>query len=165
MKRLFVPLPAGLLPGLLLLGTFLAAPATAQQPARAATAPAQAAPRSVGVDPNAALNAAVQVAQMVDAGRLAELWEGASAVTKRATPRQAFVDGVTRMRRANGAVAGRAWMAVRRQQLDGSNNTPAGNYISVELSAQIAGGKRVRELVTFRVDEDGVLRFSGYVMG
>lgn len=150
----------------LLAALFLAGSAMAQQPQQARPAAAQppGGARNAGLDPNAALNAAFQVAQMVDAGRTAELWDGASAVTKRLMQKQAFVEGVTKMRKPLGPVQGRAWMAVRRQQLTGTDKLPAGNYISVELAAQVAGNKRLRELVTFRVDEDGVSRFSGYVM-
>lgn len=151
---------------LILVALLLAGPAIAQQgqQARPAAAPAPSATRSAGVDPNGALNAAFQVAQMVDAGRTAELWDGASAVTKRLMQKQAFVNGVTSMRKQKGDVRGRAWVAVRRQQLAGTDKVPAGNYVSVELAAQVAGNKMLRELITFRVDEDGVLRFSGYVM-
>lgn len=162
MKRRYILALAALL---------LAATATAQQsqpaqPARsiAAQAAANAAARAAAVDPNGALNAAFQVVQMVDAGRTAELWDSASATTKRLTQKQAFVDGVTKMRGQHGATQARAWIAVRRQQIPAGQDVPAGNYVSVELLAQIAGGKALRELVTFRQDEDGALRFSGYVL-
>ncbi|MEL1265897.1 DUF4019 domain-containing protein [Pseudoxanthomonas putridarboris] len=150
---------------LAIVALWLAAPAAAQQQqAGPAAQPGAAAPRTAGVDPNAALNGALQVAGMIDAGHVGELWDGASSVTKRATQRQPFVEGITKMRKAQGAVAGRGWTAVRRQQLAGTDQVPAGNYVSVELAAQVAGNKLLRELVTFRVDEDGVMRFSGYVM-
>lgn len=150
---------------ILALAAMLAMPAMAQQ-AQSVTAPARAAnaPRNVELNPDGVLNAALQVAQMIDAGRAAELWDGASAVTRRFVQRRAFVGGVDRMRAPHGVVQGRAWTAVRRQQIAGTQQElPAGVYISVEFATQ-AAGKMHRELVTFRADEDGTVRLSGYVM-
>lgn len=78
--------------------------------------------------------------------------------------KRVFVDGVTNMRERHGAIQGREWVSIRRQRIEGTTTVPAGNYVSVELIAQVAGGKTPKELVTFRQDEDGVLRFSGYVL-
>lgn len=140
-------------------------PALAQVPAQAASAPpASAVPHRQDVDPGAVVGAALQVAGMVDAGQAGALWDGASQVTKRTVARAAFVDGIAAKRKRHGVVVGRSWQAVRRSQLDGTTGAPAGAYISVDLLARIAGGGHARELVTLRLDEDGILRFSGYVI-
>jgi hypothetical protein len=149
---------------LLTMGAAMAQQAQQAQQARPASAPAVNAGHQSSADPSSVLNAAFQVVQLVDADRTAELWDGASAVIKRLMQKQTFVDGVTKSRKRYGAAQKRVWMAVRRQRLAGSPTVPAGDYVSVELIAQVAGGKSLRELVTFRQDEDGVLRFSGYVL-
>lgn len=149
----------------LLLGGLAASPVLAQSPAPAAGAPpASVAGSTQDVDPGALVNAALQVAGMVDAGQAGALWDGASQVAKKTVTRAAFVDGIAAKRKRYGAVGGRSWVAVRRLQSDGSTGVPAGTYLSVDLIAQVAGGGHARELVTLRLDEDGLLRLSGYVM-
>lgn len=143
-----------------LLATVAAGDAQAQSTPRPAT-PTNAARV---LPPGAALDAAMQVASMVDAGRAGELWDGASPVAKRAVTREAFVAGVSAARVRHGALANRQWLAVRRQRHDGTKDVPPGHYISIELLAQASGGKPVRELVSLRMDEDGTARLSGYVV-
>lgn len=114
--------------------------------------------------PGAALDAAVQAARLVDAGRAGELWDGASPVAKRAVTREAFIADVTAARQRHGMLADRQWLSVSRQVHDGRQGAPAGHYVSVELLARADGGRSVRELVSLRIDEDGTARLSGYVV-
>ncbi len=114
--------------------------------------------------PNAAVEAALQVAAQVDAGRAGELWDGASPVVKRVAARKDFVEGITAARKRHAAVRGRQWLEVRRQSHAGTQDVPAGHYVSVELLAALADGKQIRELVSLRMDEDGTARLSGYVV-
>lgn len=114
--------------------------------------------------PNAAVEAALQVAALVDAGRMGELWDGASPVMKRVAARNDFIEGITAARKRHAAVTGRQWLAVRRQSHAGTQDVPAGHYVSVELQAGLADGKQIRELVSLRMDEDGTARLSGYVV-
>ncbi|KRA45113.1 DUF4019 domain-containing protein [Pseudoxanthomonas sp. Root630] len=116
------------------------------------------------LSPDAAVDGALQVAALVDAGRAGELWDGASPVVKRVVARAVFIDGLAASRKPKGAVAGREWRVVRRQRHDGTQGVPAGHYVSVELLARLASGEQMRELVSLRLDEDGVARFSGYVV-
>jgi len=114
--------------------------------------------------PNAAVEAALQVAALVDAGRMGELWDGASPAVKRVVARAAFIEGITAARKRHGAVTGRQWLAVRRQVHDGTQTVPAGHYVSIELAGRRAGDRQLRELVSLRLDEDGTARLSGYVV-
>ena len=41
---------------------------------------------------------------------------------------------------------------------------PSGLYASVEFLVEFSGKRTMRELVSFRLDEDGTWRFSGYVV-
>jgi hypothetical protein len=113
--------------------------------------------------PNALHDTALHVAGVVDSGNVTQLWDGASVVTRRTVAREAFVEGVTRARRPLGAMVGREWSVLRRQYSAGGS-VPAGHYASVEFVATFAGNRKAREVVSFRQDEDGVWRFTGYVI-
>lgn len=140
--------------------------AQAQQPqaAPARTQAARPAPQAMQIQPGALLDAAIRVAKSVDAGQVPQLWNDASSVAKRAAAKDAFVAGIAELRKPLGAPVGRDWLAVRRTVSDGKTAVPAGLYGSVELAATFAGNRTVRELVTFRLDEDGVWRLSGYTL-
>ena len=116
------------------------------------------------LSPDAAVDGAFQVAALVDAGRAGELWDGASLAVKRVVARTVFIDGTAAARTPIGAIAGREWKVVRRQHHDGTQGIPEGHYVSVELLGRRSSGGPVRELVSLRLDEDGIARFSGYVV-
>lgn len=142
-----------------LLATVPAGAARAQSPSPSAT---PAAARMLA--PSVVLDAAVQAAMLVDAGRAGELWDGASPVAKRAVTREAFIAGITAARQRHGMLTDRQWLSVSRQFHDGRQGAPAGHYVSVELLARASGGRSIRELVSLRIDEDGTARLSGYVV-
>lgn len=137
----------------------------AQQPA---TAPAQSAPTPAQQAQLARQDAemsqaALKVAQMVDAGQLGPLWDGASAVARKAVAREAFVKQVGEERARLGAVVGRGQASVSRVQYGPGAQVPAGLYINVSFPSRFAGAPQpVRELVSFRLDEDQTWRLSGY---
>ena len=133
--------------------------AIAQQP------PAQAAASPVAgtIEPNAIRDAGLRVALAIDAGDVAKLWDESSAVTKKSVTRDAFVAGINQGRKPLGRIATRNWLSVRRQFGDGQA-LPSGLYASAEFLAESAGKPPVRELVSFRLDEDGTWRFAGYAV-
>lgn len=137
----------------------------AQQPQAARPAASQAAARPTpgAVDPNGIRDAGLRVATAVDAGQAAKLWDEASVVTKKSLTREAFVAGITKSRQPLGKAPSRSWLSVRRQSGDG-NALPPGLYASTEFLAEFAGKPPVRELVSFRLDEDGIWRFAGYAV-
>ena len=141
-------------------------PAIAQAPASRtpATAPQQQQAAAPDVDPNALANAALQVVQAIDRDQTAGLWEGASAVTKRVAKREEFVAKVAETRKPLGAVVGRNWTVVRRQQVDEGGQIPAGLYASVEFVTRFRSDPPRTELVSMRRDEDGTWRFAGYIV-
>jgi len=170
------PLP--LTTGLMLV--LASAAAAAQQPstsasttARPAQAPAAPAPAQQALTPaqqaelakqNAEMiQAAQKVLQMVDGGQLAQLWEGASVVAKRAVTRENFVAQIAAVRRQLGAVSGRGQAVVTRVRYNPGASVPEGLYINVSFPTRFANAPQpVRELVTFRLDEDKVWRLAGY---
>jgi hypothetical protein len=154
MKRISIPLLAALL---------LMGPAMSQE-SPAGAAARQPPPVTRDIDPNSLLNGAGQVVAMVDAGQLVALYDGASSAFKRVVPRQAFVDGVNRMRQTPGTPYSRTWMRVSRRQETGTPTQPAGVYMTVEFTSTFSNNRYHRELVDFRQDEDGMVRLSGYVL-
>lgn len=107
--------------------------------------------------------AAVRVAQLVDANRAGELWEGASPVARRAVQKTAFVTQLTTERTRLGAMAGRGQPTITRVKYSAGAAVPEGLYINVSFPTRFANSAQpVRELVSFRFDEDQVWRLAGY---
>ena len=107
--------------------------------------------------------AALQVMQLVDANRIGEVWDGASAAMKQVVSRDEFVKQVTIDRNRMGAVASRTNPDVSRSLFRPGQQVPEGLYINVRAATKFANqAQPVRELVSFRLDEDRVWRVSGY---
>lgn len=107
--------------------------------------------------------AAQQVVQMIDANRVGEVWDLSTEVVKRLVPRDSFVEQVAADRARLGAPSGRGQPVVSRTQFQDGGEVPAGLYINIAFPAQFANSPEpVRELVSFRLDEDQVWRVSGY---
>lgn len=107
--------------------------------------------------------AAQQVVQMIDANRVGEVWDLSTDVVKRMVPRESFVEQVTADRTRLGAPTGRGEPVVTRTQFSDGGDVPAGLYINIAFPTRFANTQEpVRELVSFRLDEDQVWRVSGY---
>jgi hypothetical protein len=116
------------------------------------------------VDPGALVKAAQATVQQIDEGRAAAVWDGMSAAVKQRVSRKDFAEATARARQALGTPGVRYWVTVSRQQAQGTASIPAGMYSSVEFESLAAGNKTVRELVSFRLDEDNTWRASGYTV-
>lgn len=107
--------------------------------------------------------AARQVLSLVDGGRMDEVWEGASPAMKRAVPKGEFVRQLALDRRRLGVVVSRAEPAVGRERYAAGSRVPQGAYLNVAFPTRFARADvAIRELVSFRLDEDRVWRVSGY---
>ena len=107
--------------------------------------------------------AAQQVMQLVDANRVGEIWDGASAAMKRLVTRDEFVKQITIDRNRLGAVSTRANPTVSRSMFKAGAQVPEGLYINIATATKFANQPQpVRELVSFRLDEDRQWRVSGY---
>jgi len=137
----------------------------AQQPSpnRPSAPQAAARPDPGAIEPNAIRDAGMRVVMAIDAGQTANLWDESSTITKKSVTREAFTAGIANSRQPFGRIGNRNWFSVRRQSADG-NGLPPGLYASTEFLAEVAGKPPIRELVSFRLDEDGVWRFSGYAV-
>ncbi len=147
----------------------LAGSAWAQQP-QAAAQPAR--PAAQDVDPSRMVVAALQVTQLVDAGRSAEVWDGSSDAAKRSVTKEAFVSQTTALRSPLGQPVSRVWASVIRQSVAASpagqtqqqNAPPPGNYITVRLATRFSTGRTMSELISFRQDDNGTWRVAGYTI-
>ena len=107
--------------------------------------------------------AAARVANLIDTGKAGEVWDGASQVMRRSVARSAFQEGVQGDRARLGALSGRGQPSVTRVQYANGAAVPAGTYLNVSFPSRFAASTQpVRELVSFRLDEDQVWRVSGY---
>ncbi|KAF1714381.1 hypothetical protein CSC74_15685 [Pseudoxanthomonas yeongjuensis] len=107
--------------------------------------------------------AAAQVIQLVDQNRLAEVWDGASAVAKSVVGKSNFVSQIASDRQKLGAPTERKQVGVTRAAYAAGGQVPAGNYINVVYATKFANTPEpVRELVSFHLDNDKTWRVSGY---
>lgn len=145
--------------------------AAAQQPAAQAQQPAQPQQQQLTPEQQQQLarqdaelaNAAQQVVQMIDANRVGDVWDLSTDVVKRMVPRESFVQQVTADRARLGAPAERGQPVVTRTQFREGGEVPAGLYINIAFPTRFANtSEPVRELVSFRLDEDQIWRVSGY---
>ena len=107
--------------------------------------------------------AAAQVAVLIDGGRAGEVWDGASEVMRKAAARPAFVQAMGDDRQRLGAMRQRGEPSVTRVQYAAGGAVPPGVYLNVSFATLFANSAQpVRELVSFRLDEDRTWRVSGY---
>ncbi|MDR6992769.1 DUF4019 domain-containing protein [Luteimonas sp. 3794] len=107
--------------------------------------------------------AALQIMQMIDSNRAGEVWDGASATMKSAVTRDEFVRQLNIDRNRLGAPTRRDSPVVSRSQFQAGEAVPAGIYINVASPTTFASQPEpVRELVSFRLDDDRTWRVSGY---
>ncbi|HZW17776.1 MAG TPA: DUF4019 domain-containing protein [Luteimonas sp.] len=108
-------------------------------------------------------NAALQVMQMVDGNQIGEIWDNASATMKRLVTRDDFIKQITIDRNRLGTAGTRGKPAVSRSQFPAGADVPEGLYLNVAVPTTFSKSNApVRELVSFRLDEDKTWRVSGY---
>lgn len=116
------------------------------------------------LDLNALLGAGQRITQIVDQNQAGTLWDGASALTRKSVTRDTFANAIQTTRRPLGAVVARNWSNIARQQVQAGAQVPPGTYINIEFSTTFAAGQNLHELISFRLDEDKVWRFTGYFL-
>jgi hypothetical protein len=108
----------------------------------------------------------MQAIQMIDQGRAGELWDGATAATRKREARADFMGKVAGIRAPLGVPRQRTWIAVNRQVVTDPDSDMAGQYVSIEYETRFTNKpeRTLRELVSFHLDSDRTWRFSGYVL-
>lgn len=115
-------------------------------------------------DPAELVKAARAAIRQIDEGSAGSFWEGMSSAVKQRVSRKDFTEAVLRSRQPLGSPGERYWVLITRQKIEGNASTPPGLYGSVEFASTFAGQKTLRELISFRLDEDKVWRTSGYTV-
>jgi hypothetical protein len=156
---------------LILSAALLAATSVAFAQAPAAKAPAASQPTAEQQAAQARLNQqitgnALQVARMIDANKIGEVWDSASSIAKQAAPRDAFIKQISADRKSVGALTTRTAHGVGYSQSNGKDkNLPAGIYANVTFATKFANTKEpVRELVSFHLEADRTWRVTGYTL-
>ncbi|WP_158881869.1 DUF4019 domain-containing protein [Rhodanobacter sp. L36] len=109
-------------------------------------------------------NAGLQVAQLIDAGKAGEVWDGASPIAKQASTRAAFIKQTNADRKTVGPLTSRAVQGVNYQSSDGKK-LPAGIYASVAFASKFASTKApVRELISFHLESNKTWLVTGYTL-
>ena len=137
--------------------TLTAAQTPATQPA---APPAQKVATDIG--PSNVVQAAAAIAQLIDSGRIAEVWDGSSPISQKQTDRKKFVDTITAQRKPLGAPTARHWVAVTRNVVQNNPSVPNGLYVSARFETHFANNRVASELFSFRFDDDKTWRLSGY---
>jgi hypothetical protein len=114
-----------------------------------------------------ALNAAERWLVPVDGRRYDDAWAMASESFKAKVPRDAFRDGIAKIRKDYGKVVKRSGekMAFRGDMPSpDQGDTPAkpGAEVAILFDATFAGDKQAREEVTMVLEKDGIWRVAGY---
>lgn len=138
-----------------------AAPPAPAAPAAPTLTPAQQA--EVQKQDAAMTAAALQAARMVDAGRAADLWKNASSAARRTVDDATFTRQLAQDRARLGALVSRGQPSISRVRYNAGAAVPEGLYLNVAFPARFASSDQpVRELVSFRLDEDQTWRLAGY---
>lgn len=135
-----------------------AAPPQVAPPVARPAAPDQ---RAAGPDLNALLRGGTQVAQMIDAGQAAELWDNASPAVRPKLSTAQFVAGLQK-RLALGQAQTRKWVQTHTISATPGDGAPPGRYVAIEFTATFRNRQTLSELITLRQDEDQIWRFVGY---
>ena len=114
-----------------------------------------------------ALNAAERWLVPVDAQRYGDAWTMAAATFKAKVPRDAFRDGIAKIRKDYGKVESRSG---ERMAFRGDVPAPdqaeaqakAGAEVSILFETTFAGNKKAQEEMTMVLEKDGVWRVAGY---
>lgn len=110
------------------------------------------------------VNYAGAIANMVDHGQVAQVWDASSEVAKKAVPKDKFVKATEADRAQLGTVTSRKVQEITRGVSDGSK-LPQGYYVNINFATQFSKyAKPVRELVSFHLDKDRTWRLSGYTV-
>lgn len=135
--------------------------------AQAQREPAAAVPQAAQLSSDEFVRGAIAIAQSLDAGGAARIYDTASAMMKRSVTKEDFVKAVAASNTRIGSVARRDWTRVERLSVAApaagapSPAVPPGNYVTVFIIAQNSRGASHLEQVSFRLDEDNQWRLSG----
>ena len=111
------------------------------------------------------LTKAQEVLKALDAAEAGAVWDRASEVLKKSVEKEKFAKAFGLDRSSQSVIKSRAWGSIARtRHLQGNANGLApGTYINIQYSSADGAGTPVTELLSFRLEEDGIWRMTGYV--
>lgn len=136
--------------------------AAAQQQPHVPQPVAQGGPQ-VDASADALIDAARRAAQLIDDDRAVDAWNAAAPFMFARIGSDRFASGVRDARKAFAKTSLRTWAGVKRVRYERDVEVPAGLYGNVDFSTQLVDGSTMFELVTMRLERDGVWRLTGYV--
>jgi len=110
------------------------------------------------------IQGAEQVVLMVDRGQSGDIWEGLSIPIRGMVRKSDFISQIQSKRQGLGNPVQRHVITTNQQSITGQKSIPDGLYYTVFVEAKFSGGQTVRELISFRHDEDNVWRVAGYTI-
>jgi hypothetical protein len=118
---------------------------------------------STGLSADELLQSATGVLKELDAGHYTAVWDSAALFVKASMPRDEFVVTIRRARMSLGAIDHRGWSSVMRIQYTNATTFPNGLYANVDFSTMLENGRVVYELLSFKLESDGLWHLTGYV--
>ncbi len=138
--------------------------ATAASAVAANASPADAQQQAEAGRQQRLIQGAEQVVMMIDRGQSGDVWEGLSIPIRGSVRKADFINQIQAKRQALGNPVQRHVITTNQQAITGQKSIPDGLYYTVYVEAKFSGGQTVRELVSFRHDEDSVWRVAGYTI-
>ena len=106
----------------------------------------------------------LQIIQLVDSGRYAEVWKNGSSALKTTITEPRFVESLTKARQSAGTVTKRVQVAVTEREAEGNSDLPDGSYVTVRYATAFANDHAAHERVSLRLEHDGIWRIVDYVI-
>ncbi len=119
----------------------------------------------VGSSADELVQAGLNTLRQIEDNRAGDAWEAAAPFVKARFPKAELVGTLQKARATFGSVAQRTWASVSRvrQTTASEQGFPPGLYANIDYSTRLTDGRTVFELVSFRLELDGVWRLTGYV--
>ncbi|WP_175954775.1 DUF4019 domain-containing protein [Burkholderia sp. BCC0405] len=119
--------------------------------------------QSSGESADALLSDSDAVFKQLDAGKYAAVWTDAAPFVKSRIKQDQFAADMQRARQSVGTVRHRGWAQITRIRYTNAGTTPDGLYANVDYTTTLASGATVFEKLSFRLEDDGQWRLTGYV--
>ncbi|KGB92641.1 DUF4019 domain-containing protein [Burkholderia cepacia] len=119
--------------------------------------------QSAGESADALLRDSDAVFKQLDAGQYGAVWTDAAPFVKARFKQDQFAAQMQQARQSVGAVDHRGWAQITRIRYSNSSSMPDGLYANVDYTTTLASGATVYEKLSFRLDDDGRWRLTGYV--
>ncbi|QRR08026.1 DUF4019 domain-containing protein [Burkholderia sp. MS455] len=119
--------------------------------------------QSAGESADTLLRDSDAVFRQLDAGQYGAVWSDAAAFVKARIKQDQFAADMQHARQSVGTVNHRGWAQITRIRYTNVSAMPDGLYANVDYATTLTNGATVFEKLSFRLDDDGRWRLTGYV--